>query len=266
MNWLKTHKFLLLRRITQLGILGLFLLGPWLGIWIVKGNLAASLTFDILPLTDPYILLQSIVAGHIPEIIGLVGAVIILIFYLIVGGRVYCSWVCPINIITDAAAYLRVKLAIRTNNQFSHSLRYWILAMTIIVSWFTTKIVWEFVNPVSILYRGLVFGMGLAYAMVLAIFLFDLFVSSWCSRICPVGAFYSLLGKFSWLRINTSKREQCDDCMDCFKICPEPQVIKPALKNLDNKPIILAANCTNCGRCIDICGKDVFNFSNRFYQ
>ena len=63
--------------------------------------------------------------------------------------------------------------------------------------------------------------------------------------------FIAYLGKFSWLRINTGKREQCDDCMDCFKICPEPQVIKLALKNLDNKPIILAANCTNCGRYID---------------
>lgn len=267
MTWLKTHKFLLLRRITQLGILGLFLLGPWFSIWIIKGNLAASLILDTLPLTDPYVLLQALVAGNIPEIIGWVGAGIILLFYLLIGGRVYCSWVCPINIVTDAAAYLRDKLAIRTNTKFSHSIRYWILGMTLIVSWLTATIVWEFINPVSMLYRGLIFGLGLAYVIIIAIFLFDLFISqrAWCSHLCPVGAFYSLLGKFSWLRINASKREQCDDCMDCFKICPEPQVIKPALKQLENKPLILSANCTNCGRCIDVCAKDVFSFSPRFY-
>ena len=53
--------------------------------------------------------------------------------------------------------------------------------------------------------------------------------------------------------------------MDCFEVCPEPQVIKPALKGADQGigPIILDANCTNCGRCIDVCDKDVFQFGFR---
>ena len=29
-------------------------------------------------------------------------------------------------------------------------------------------------------------------------------------------------------------------------------------------PVILAPNCTNCGRCIDVCSKDVFAFGTRF--
>jgi len=40
----------------------------------------------------------------------LIGAFIITIFYLLVGGRAFCSWVCPVNIVTDAAALLRRKL------------------------------------------------------------------------------------------------------------------------------------------------------------
>jgi len=28
--------------------------------------------------------------------------------------------------------------------------------------------------------------------------------------------------------------------------------------------VILAANCTNCGRCIDVCSKDVFTYDLRF--
>ena len=42
-------KWLLLRRLSQVGILGLFLLGPWAGIWIVKGNLSSNLVLDLLP-------------------------------------------------------------------------------------------------------------------------------------------------------------------------------------------------------------------------
>jgi ferredoxin-type protein NapH len=43
-------------------------------------------------------------------------------------------------------------------------------------------------------------------------------------------------------------------------------VIRPALKGEDKGigPVILAANCTNCGRCIDVCSKDVFNFGTRY--
>jgi ferredoxin-type protein NapH len=54
--------------------------------------------------------------------------------------------------------------------------------------------------------------------------------------------------------------------MDCFAVCPEPQVIRPALKGEGKGvgPVILAANCTNCGRCIDVCSKDVFAFALRF--
>ena len=58
-GWLRAHKWLLLRRASQLGILALFLVGPWLGWWIVKGNLASSLTLGVLPLTDPFLIAQQ---------------------------------------------------------------------------------------------------------------------------------------------------------------------------------------------------------------
>jgi ferredoxin-type protein NapH len=66
-----------LRRTSQLSILGMFLLGPWTGTWIAKGTLSSSLWLDILPLTDPLIALQSFVAGHVPELAALTGALIV---------------------------------------------------------------------------------------------------------------------------------------------------------------------------------------------
>jgi ferredoxin-type protein NapH len=269
-GWFGAYKWLLLRRLTQLSILGLFLVGPWFGLWIVKGNLASSLTLDVLPLTDPYVLLQSLFAWHPLETTALIGALIVLIFYLLIGGRVYCSWVCPINIVTDAAASLRERLNIKGGTQLSRTTRYWILGITFIVASITGTIAWELINPVSMIYRGLIFGMGLAWGIVIAIFLFDLLISKngWCGHLCPVGAFYSLLGKFSFLRIRATQRAECDNCMDCFRICPEPQVIKPALKGAKQGigPMILSANCTNCGQCIDICTRNVFNLSTRFHN
>jgi ferredoxin-type protein NapH len=265
---MKPGKYLVLRRVSQLGILALFLLGPLAGIWIVKGTLTYSYTLDTLPLADPYVLAQSLLAGHSPEQKMLIGAALIAAFYLLVGGRVYCSWVCPMNMVTDAAAWLREKLGLRMGSAMPRSLRYWILAMTLVLALATGTIAWELVNPVSMLHRGLVFGMGAAWAIVAAVFLLDLFVSprAWCGHACPVGAFYSLIGRFSLLRVAAVRRAQCNDCMDCYAVCPEPQVITPALKGEAKGagPVILSPACTNCARCIDVCTKDVFEFGTRF--
>jgi ferredoxin-type protein NapH len=266
-GWLGAHKWLLLRRASQLGILALFLLGPLAGIWIVKGNLTFSYTLDFLPLTDPYILLQSLLTRHLPETKAFVGAAIVLVFYLLVGGRAFCAWVCPVNMVTDAAAWLRQRLGIKGGAHVSRKTRYWILAMTLLLAATTGTLAWELVNPVSMLHRGLIFGIGTAWAVILAIFLLELFVmqDGWCGRLCPMGAFYSLIGKVSLVRAAAVSRAACNDCMDCFAVCPEPQVIRPALKGVNGAgPVILAANCTNCGRCIDVCSKDVFAFGTRF--
>ncbi|MFC1589194.1 quinol dehydrogenase ferredoxin subunit NapH [Pseudomonadota bacterium] len=267
-GWLLAHKWLLARRFSQLAILALFMIGPLFGIWVVKGNLNSSLTLDVLPLTDPYVLLQSLFAGHSPETTAITGAAIVVAFYFLLSGRMFCSWVCPVNMITDLAHWLREHLGIKSASGISKNTRYWLLAVTLLLAFATGNVAWEIVNPVSMMHRGLIFGMGLAWVVLLAVFLFDFLVSrrGWCSHLCPVGAFYSLLSTHSLLRIRADAREQCDDCMDCFLVCPEQQVIRPALKGADKGigPVITSANCTNCGRCIDVCAKDVFHFGLRF--
>ena len=265
-GWLRAHKWLLLRRASQLSILTLFLLGPLAGVWVVKGNLSFSYTLDVLPLTDPFVLLQSLLTRHQPETKAFVGAAIVLAFYLVVGGRVFCSWVCPVNMVTDAAAWLRSRLGIKGGAHVSRRTRYWILAMTLVLAAATGTLAWELVNPVSMFHRGLIFGLGSVWAMILAIFLLELFVmqDGWCGRLCPMGAFYGLLGKVGLVRTAAPRRAACNDCMDCFAVCPEPQVIRPALKGVEGAgPVILAGACTTCGRCIDVCAKDVFAFGTR---
>ncbi len=270
-GWLRSNKWLLLRRTSQITILVLFLIGPWYGIWIFKGNLAANLFLDTVPLTDPLILLQSWIAGHIFVATAFIGAVIIILFYVLVGGRVYCSWVCPINFVTDTADWLRQRMGITTQWHFlKRSTRMWVLVTAIVMSALTGTIAWEFVNPVTMLTRELFYGMGFAWVLVLAIFLFDLFISrrGWCSYLCPVGEFYGLLGRFSVVRVSAKKRHLCDECGDCFVTCPEPHVITPALDrvNYGVGPVILSGDCTNCGRCIDVCPYAVFRVSTRFHN
>jgi ferredoxin-type protein NapH len=170
--------------------------------------------------------------------------------------------------VTDAAYWLRSRMALPKGWQPTRTTRLWLLAATLAASLATGTIAWEFVNPVSMVFRGLVFGMGLAWTVVAAVFLFDLVVSrrGWCGHICPVGAFYGLVGSAAVLRVRADGRAACNDCMDCFAVCPEPQVIAPALRGgrRDRGPVILSSDCSNCGRCIDVCSQDVFRFGARF--
>jgi ferredoxin-type protein NapH len=279
-GWFAANKWLILRRITQFSFLGLFLIGPlslWLmdkqdrptdGFWIVKGTLASSMTLDFLPLTDPFIALQTFVAGHMLESTALIGVIIVVAAYALIGGRVYCSWVCPINVITDTAHWMRQKLGLDGGTKHSRKTRYWIMVAVLVASAVTGSVVWELVNPITIFSRGVLFGAGMAWMVVMAVFLYDLFASrrGWCSHLCPVGAFYSLIGQVSILRVSAVKRADCNNCMDCFAVCPEAHVISPALRGEEtgHGPLILSPNCTNCGRCIDVCAPDVFKFTTRF--
>lgn len=258
-------KWLILRRSCQLMVLAFFLLGPLAGIWWITGSLSGSLTLKFLPLTDPVVILQTIFAGHKPAATALIGVLLVSAFYLLVGGRVFCSWVCPVNVIADCAAWLREKIGIRGVLIFSNSSRYWLLTMVCGLALASQSAVWEMINPVTIFSRGIIFGLSGAVVVGASLFFFDLLLGKrgWC-QICPTGAFYSLLGYLSPLKMIASGREQCDQCLACYKICPEPQVLHAPLKVEGASPVIRSGQCTNCGRCIDVCPQRVFSFGNRY--
>lgn len=264
----QAHRFGLLRRGAQLAFLGLFLAGPLTGIWITKGTLASSLTLGVLPLTDPFVLAQSLAARHWPEMAAITGAVLVIGAYLILGGRSFCAWVCPLNPVTDLAAWLRRRFNITQTAKLRADLRNWLAATVLLVSAITGFVAWEIVNPITALHRALVFGLWFGLIPVAAIFVFDLLVAKhgWCGHICPVGACYGLIGKAAALRVSAVARDACDDCMDCFAVCPEPQVIAPALRGARTgmTPVILSGDCTLCAACVDVCPERVFAFTHRF--
>lgn len=261
---LKKHRFLILRRFTQILIMTLYVIANVYGINILMGNLSSSLFLDFIPLSDPFAALQIFVAGASITFDLLLGALLIVFFYGLVGGRVFCSWVCPVNMITDLANYLRRTLGfnqIQKRQPATRNIRYWVIALSLIISYILGITAFEFISPISMTHRGIIFGLGLGWAAMLIIFLFDLFVlkNGWCGHICPLGGFYSLMGKFSLIRVNHDA-DKCTACMKCKVVCPEDQVLHLVAKK--SYPI-LSGECTNCGRCIEVCDDDALIFSIR---
>ncbi|HEF3471749.1 TPA: 4Fe-4S binding protein, partial [Campylobacter coli] len=104
-------RYLIARRIVQIGILALFSFKAT--DFILKGNLSSSRLFDTLPLSDPFAVIQIYLASFSIDLMALMGALIVLILYGVFLGRAFCAWVCPVNLITDFAAFVRSKMAFK---------------------------------------------------------------------------------------------------------------------------------------------------------
>lgn len=304
-GWWKAHQFLLIRRFCQIIIIILFTLpisevndlllenkdsrSPELtlaalenlqhedgvrkdNIWIFKGTLANSEVLSTVPLGDPFVFIQSLVSGNLYTVTGIIGVGLITLFYMAFGGRTYCSFVCPINIVTDLAAWIRRQLKITNQLSISKNARYYVLGIVIALSAMFQVIVWELINPITGIFRVLAFGgfalTNIAVSLTLVIFILDIIGAAnlWCGHLCPVGAFYNLLGKKTILYVNAPQISACDDCMDCYKVCPESHVLRPLIqkkKEFIDQTVILNINnsdCTRCGRCIDVCPERVFSY------
>ncbi len=261
LGWWRAHRFLVLRRLCQLTIIALFMAGPTLG--VLTGNLSSSMLLDTVPLSDPLIVLQALATGHIPEFNALLGVVIVVVFYAILAPRAFCAWVCPLNIVTDLAAWLRRKFNIKASYRWSPAIRYWLIPVLMLGSALSGAILWTWLDPVAALHRGLVFGMGAGWVLIALVFVLDLLLveHGWCGHLCPLGATYGVIGRKSLLRVTAVRREDCTKCMDCFYVCPEPEVLRQPLKEGDRR--VMDQNCISCGRCLDVCPVHVFEFKNR---
>ncbi len=261
-NLFEKYRFLFLRRVVQIGLLLLYMAGNYWGWTLLMGNLSSSSILGLIPLSDPYAALQMFAAGAAMSANLLIGASIIVLFYFIIGGRAFCSWVCPVNMITDLANYLRRKFEfdkVQKKQPASRSIRYWIIGLSLIISFAFGVTAFEFISPVAMVHRGIIFGIGFGWAAMLVIFLFDLFVlkNGWCGYVCPIGGFYSLIGRFSLLRVHHNEAH-CTLCMKCKVVCPESQVLYMIGK--ETMPV-LSGECTNCGRCVEVCDDDALEFS-----
>jgi len=231
------------------------------------GNYSTAWVLEKFYLSDPHAVIQILATGFILGTDVLIGAVLILGFYALIGGRSFCSWVCPVNIVADTANWFRQKLKMGKFDFVhltSRKPRYWILILGLIISAISGVAAFELINPVTMLHRGIIFGFGMGWGLIVMIFLFDLLIVEygWCGYLCPLGAFYSFISRYSLIKVK-HLQENCTNCLKCVDICPEEQVLKIINKQ---SGFIKSGECTNCGRCIEICEDKSLKYSLNNYK
>lgn len=263
---IRSIRFLVLRRTLQIGIIALFVAANYLGWQVLKGNYSSTLLLNKVHLSDPFASLQLLLTGMWLTTSIVLGALAMLVLYGLFFGRAFCSWICPVNVVNDFAKVIGKKIPKNKtmSSVITRNVRYWILALALVLSVILQIPAFEAVSPIGLFYRAIIFGAVSSWAILVAFFLLELaFVKNfWCGRICPLGAFYAVVGKFRLLRIK-HKVENCTNCNKCFEICPEVQVmeiVKVKSGTINN------SECTNCGRCIEVCNDKALKFGIKDFK
>ncbi|MFA7382707.1 MAG: 4Fe-4S binding protein [Desulfurivibrionaceae bacterium] len=247
-----------IRRIVQLLSLSAMVVVPLLnrrGIAAVSGSFY-SLNIGPVLLTDPLIAIQSLLATLRFEAVLLASALIPAGIALALG-RVFCSWVCPQNTLSELFDTVGSKLGfVRFFTLGSKPLiRYAVLAAILaatlffgfpLASLFSAPGIIS-VQTARLIYEGTV---GLELTLIAIIILAELFLVRrvWCNHLCPVGSMLGLCQGKKTLKVVLSEAESrpCIRCRECAKAC-----------QLGLNPMIgqLVPQCHNCGACIDACRK-----------
>ncbi len=250
-----------------------FFLSFFIDVQMLEGTMSGS-RFLGFHLEDVYLSIEVYLASHHLHVNMIIGTVTIILLYLLVGGRTYCSWVCPYGLLSEIGEKLNsmlVKKKIIKKREFDNRVRHIFWVMFLILSFTSGYLVFEVFNVVGILSRFIAYGWSLALVWVLAVLLIEIFYSrrAWCRYVCPIGTTYGYIGVVSATRVEWNNN--CDHCMVCHDVCFENQVLELTkakyAKQIEEKGIkteyIKSGDCTLCGRCIDVCHQDALKFDFR---
>jgi len=251
-------------RLIAAAFLALLILGrqdwfPWL-----KGSPTATCLFGVVPFVDPLAGLEVMVASRVVTVTLLIG-VAATALVAVVFGRVFCGWLCPLGLMLElsdqARDWLHRRLAgIRMKVPQVHvprGLKYWLLLLFLGLSLVGGIPVFTSISPINLVVLSVFFSPAIGLTAFGSLVVLEHFSPRlFCRSVCPLGALYSLLGRYAPLRVRV--RTECErmSCQRCTHHCPTGiRVMEDFV--ITGKPSVDDPECTRCGTCSDVCGAGV---------
>jgi ferredoxin len=184
---------------------------------------------------------------------------IIVVAVAFVARKSFCSWICPVGLISETLARLGRKL-------FGRNFRPWrwldgaLRGIKYLLLFFFVQAILTMgevglrafiespYNRVADVKMGLFFvrlgpvGAGVLLALVALSILVH---GAWCRYLCPYGALLGLVSRFSPVRI-VRQSDTCVDCGLCDKVCM-------ARLPVSGQARITSVECTGCLDCVATC-------------
>ena len=183
-------------------------------------------------------------------------------FVILVGlflGRAVCGFLCPFGLLQELLNKIPSPKKILPRPLTG--VKYFVLIMFVLILPVALPLgepaFCEFICPAGLLEAGLpLIAVREEYRDLLGkIFALKLFVlvaviigcvfvhRFFCRVLCPLGAIYGLMNRYSFWQLKFSS-ELCVDCGRCRKVCP---------LNLDPTRENNSAECVRCNSCVDVC-------------
>jgi cytochrome c oxidase accessory protein FixG len=174
-------------------------------------------------------------------------------------GRVYCGYLCPQMIFSEASIALESRIT-RTVNKYvrwsarprkvlSKFLFYAMAAAASIILAF--GFISYFVEPRDLLHRLLAFdiktagGIAGATTTLLTVLDFLFLRQRFCTTVCPYGYLQGMLGDGDTLIVQyRDENRECIECKKCVRVCH---------MGIDIRTSPYQIECIHCGECIDAC-------------
>jgi ferredoxin-type protein NapH len=244
------------RTLVQTGSMILIIAIPLLnknGIDFISGSFY-SLAIGPIWISDPLIALQAVLIPLNADYVLLASMIIPLILALLLG-RVFCSWVCPQNTLSElvdraAQSMGKKRLFRQSRNPLA---RFIVLAFVIIMTPIAGIPLASLLSAPGIIsvqiaklvYEGIV---GLEIGLIVLILAAEFFAArrGWCMHVCPIGVFLGLFRTSKTLSVAFIEDGEhvCTKCKECASTCQF---------GLDPSRETLSFPCHNCGDCIAAC-------------
>jgi ferredoxin-type protein NapH len=187
-----------------------------------------------------------------------IGSVTVLVFWGLLGGRAFCSWVCPYHLVAEWGEMLHERLAARgivADHALHRAVRPVLWVLFVLLAGLTGHTLFLTLNPIGVLSRAVVYGPSLALGWVAFLFAFEVVYSkrAWCRYVCPIGLTYGVIGVAAPFKV-AFHLDRCAHEGECRKVCEVPHVLDLTIKGrADDVRVDIGPDCTRCGLCVDIC-------------
>jgi len=269
----RIDKWTLAHRATATLFLALLILGRSDGFPFLKGSAASTRLFDLIPFADPLAALEAMLASRQFTLTLLIATGLLIGLYAIIG-RAFCGWLCPLGLLlelndelrTRVNRFLRRRKKSLPDFQFPRNTKYVLLVTFLLLSFLIQLPIFQIVSPINSLARSFIFGPEVGLSLVGAIVASEYFSRrAWCIALCPLGALYSIIGRFALVRIQIDQQKEKSGkmCGACATHCPmQIQVLEDHIKQGRNA--VDNPDCTRCGACMDGCPRDSLRLGIRF--
>ncbi len=189
----------------------------------------------------------------------------------VLGGRFICGFLCPFGWFQELLHKIPTRKFSTKRLKALTYIKYFILVVAVCLlpallvnnagigapyfcKYICPQGVIEGAIPLSIVNEGIRHTLGPLFmwkSTILAavIILSVLFYRPFCKWICPLGAFYALFNKFSFLQYNVDE-EKCISCGKCARTCKMDVDITKNVSHLE---------CIRCGECKAACPTEAIN-------